>query len=456
MEEAVQNSHEAYLKWRDVSVYKRSRIMHELQRLVVERTDKIAELISREQGKTFPDAKGSVFRGQEVVEHAAGMPTLLMGETLQQVGSEIDIKSWREPLGVTAGISPFNFPAMIAFWMYPLATAAGNTMVLKPSEQDPSGTVYAAELGLEAGLPAGVLNVIHGTHGAVNFLCDHPHIQAISFVGGDNAGKHIFARGTANGKRVQSNMGAKNHGIILPDCDLEHTSGVLVGAGFGAAGQRCMALTTWVFVGDSSNILERIREKAQKLKLSHWQDPESDLGPVISKQSLDRIHRLIASAEKQGATIYLDGRNPKVPKGYEGGNWIGPTIVTDVTPDMDIYKEEVFGPVVICMKANNLDDAIKIINKNPYGNGAALFTRSGNAARKFEYEVDAGNVGVNIPIPVPLPSFSFSGSRGSIRGDLNFYGKYGVYFFTKLKTVTSQWREKEIEIDNMKMPTFSK
>jgi len=458
MEEAFQNSQEAFQEWRNVSVFKRARVMMEYQRLLVQNTDKLAEHICREQGKTFNDAKGSIFRGQEVIEHAMGMPSLMMGDTLQQVGKDIDIKSWREPLGVTAGITPFNFPIMCGLWMFPMACTAGNTMVLKPSEQDPTSMVLASELALEAGLPPGVLNVIHGTHRAVNAICDHPHVQAISFVGGNAAGKHIFARGTANGKRVQSNMGAKNHGIILPDCDMDATLGALVGAGFGAAGQRCMALTTWVFVGDSyERMVDKIVEKARTLKISDWTDPEADVGPVISRQSLDRIHKLIESAERQGAKIDLDGRNPSVRNGLEGGNWIGPTVVSGVTPDMEIYKEEVFGPVVICMKAQTLDEGIQIINKNPYGNGTAIFTRSGNAARKFEYEVDAGNVGVNVPIPVPLPPFPFSGSRGSIRGDLQFYGRSGVTFYTKPKVVTSNWTSRVVEeVDHMRMPTWSK
>jgi len=458
MEEAFQSSYEAFQSWKNVSVFKRARIMAEYQRLLVRDTDKLAESISREQGKTFNDAKGSIFRGQEVIEHAIAMPTLLQGEALQQVGNEIDIKSYREPLGVTAGITPFNFPIMCGLWMFPISITAGNSMVIKPSEQDPTSMVDAIELALEAGIPPGVVNCIHGTHRAVNTICDHPLVQSISFVGGDNAGKHIFARGTANGKRVQSNMGAKNHGIILPDCDFDSTVGALVGSGFGAAGQRCMALTTWVFVGDSyERMVDHIVEKARSLKVSDWKDPEADVGPVISRTSLDRIHRLIASAERQGAKIDLDGRNPTVRAGLEGGNWIAPTVVSGVTPDMDIYKEEVFGPVVICMKADSLDDAIQIINRNPYGNGTAIFTRSGNAARKFEYEVDAGNVGINVPIPVPLPAFPFSGSRGSFRGDTHFYGKEGVKFFTKSKVITSSWPSRAVEaVDHMKMPTFSK
>eukprot|EP00817_Percolomonadidae_sp_ATCC50343_P001600 CAMPEP_0117428414 /NCGR_PEP_ID=MMETSP0758-20121206/8125_1 /TAXON_ID=63605 /ORGANISM="Percolomonas cosmopolitus, Strain AE-1 (ATCC 50343)" /LENGTH=505 /DNA_ID=CAMNT_0005214753 /DNA_START=101 /DNA_END=1618 /DNA_ORIENTATION=+ len=456
---AAKNSQEAWESWKDVSVYKRARYMYNLQRLIVDKTDEIAELISMEQGKTFADAQGSVFRGQEIVEHAAGMPTLQMGETLQSIAKDMDLRSYREPLGVTAGILPFNFPAMVGLWMFPMATATGNTMILKPSEADPTATVRIAELALEAGLPPGVVNVIHGTHDAVNFLCDDERVKAISFVGGNQAGEYIYARGTGNGKRVQANLGAKNHGVIMPDAHKETTLNALIGSGFGAAGQRCMALSTHVFVGEAKEWIPELKERAEKLTLGPYTDPSADLGPVISPAALERMHRLIASAEKQGATILLDGRNPSVDDVCQGGNWLAPTIVTGVTPDMDIYKEEVFGPVICVMEVDTLDEAIELINANPYGNGTAIMTKSGAAARKFETEVDVGQVGINVPIPVPLPAFSFTGSRASIRGDLNFYGKYGVYFYTKLKTVTTAWKEDEMSDSThgaLRMPTYTK
>lgn len=442
MREAAENSHEAFLKWKDVSVSKRVRLLFNLQQLIVRDMHKIAENITEEQGKTLKDAEGDVFRGLEVVEHACSTTTLQMGETQQNVAKNMDIYSFREPLGVTAGICPFNFPAMIPLWMYPMAIAAGNTMLIKPSELDPSAGVMVSQLALEAGIPAGVVNVIHGAHECVNFICDAPEIKAISFVGGNTAGEYIFARGTANGKRVQANMGAKNHAVIMPDAPREDTLNALSGAGFGAAGQRCMALTTAVIIGDSSKWIEELVDRGSKLKVNVGTHPEADVGPVISPQAKIRILNLIASAEKDGARILLDGRNHIVP-GFEKGNFIGPTVVAGVKPHMQIYKEEVFGPVLLIMEEESLESAIELINNNPYGNGTAIFTRSGAAARKFQQEIDVGQVGINVPIPVPLPFFSFTGSRASIRGDLNFYGKMGHYFYTKLKTVTSNWKYDE-------------
>jgi len=442
MEEAVANSQEAFYKWREVGVSKRVRYLFNLQQLITRDMQKIAENITEEQGKTLKDAEGDVFRGLEVVEHSCSMATLSMGETQQNVAKNMDIYSFREPLGVTAGICPFNFPAMIPLWMYPLAIAAGNTMVLKPSELDPGAALMVSQLALEAGIPPGVVNVIHGAHDTVNFICDAPQIKAISFVGGNRAGEHIFARGTANGKRVQANLGAKNHAVILPDAPRADTLSALVGAGFGAAGQRCMALSVAILVGESKEWLKELAERASKLKVNVGTHPDADVGPVISPEAKQRIISLIESAEKEGARVILDGRD-HVVKGYEKGNFIGPTIVAGVKPHMKIYKEEVFGPVLLIMEEDSLDSAIQIINNNPYGNGTAIFTKSGAAARKFQHEADVGQVGINVPIPVPLPFFSFTGSRASIRGDLNFYGKYGVYFYTKLKTITSNWKFEE-------------
>jgi malonate-semialdehyde dehydrogenase (acetylating)/methylmalonate-semialdehyde dehydrogenase len=399
---------------------------------------KIAESITEEQGKTLKDAEGDVFRGLEVVEHACSMTTLQMGETQENVARNMDIYSFREPLGVVAGICPFNFPAMIPLWMYPLAIAAGNTAVIKPSERDPTAGVMVCQLALEAGIPPGVVNVIHGAHDTVNFVCDAPDIKAISFVGGNKAGEYIFARGTANGKRVQANLGAKNHAVILPDAPKEETLSALVGAGFGAAGQRCMALTTAVMVGESIKWLDELTSRASKLNVNIGTHPQADIGPVISPQAKERIINLINSAEKEGARVILDGRK-HVVKGYEKGNFIGPTIVAGVKPHMQIYKEEVFGPVLLIMEEESLESAIKLINANPYGNGTAIFTRSGAAARKFQHEIDVGQVGINVPIPVPLPFFSFTGSKASIRGDLNFYGKFiaSLLFVTILYKLTN-------------------
>lgn len=442
MREAAENSQEAFYKWRDISVSKRVRLLFNLQQLIVRDMQKIAENITEEQGKTLKDAEGDVFRGLEVVEHACSTTTLQMGETQQNVAKNMDIYSFREPLGVTAGICPFNFPAMIPLWMYPMAIAAGNTMILKPSELDPTAGVMVSQLALEAGIPPGVVNVIHGAHDTVNFMCDAPEIKAISFVGGNRAGEYIFARGTANGKRVQANLGAKNHAVIMPDAPREDTMAALVGAGFGAAGQRCMALTTAVFIGDAKPWMDELVTRVSKLNVNVGTHPEADVGPVISSAARQRIFSLLDSAEKEGAKILLDGRKHVVP-GYENGYFVGPTIVTGVKPHMQIYKEEVFGPVLLVMEEESLDSAVQLINNNIYGNGTAIFTRSGAAARKFQQEIDVGQVGINVPIPVPLPFFSFTGSRASIRGDLNFYGKMGHYFYTKLKTVTSNWKYDE-------------
>jgi malonate-semialdehyde dehydrogenase (acetylating)/methylmalonate-semialdehyde dehydrogenase len=357
----------------------------------------------------------------------------------------MDTYSYRVPLGVTAGVCPFNFPAMIPLWMFPIALATGNTMILKPSEQDPGAAMMLVKLAKEAGVPDGCVNVIHGQHDTINFICDNPDIHAISFVGGDAAGKHIYERGSKNGKRVQSNMGAKNHGVIMPDCNKEQVLNQLTAAAFGAAGQRCMALTTAIFVGEARAWLPELVEKVKKLKVNAGWKPDTDIGPLISKQSKQRVLGLIKGAKKEGADVVLDGSECVVP-GFENGNFVGPSIIARATPQMSCYKEEIFGPVLVTMEAENLHDAIDIVNNNPYGNGTAIFTSNGATARKFVHEADCGQVGVNVPIPVPLPMFSFTGSRGSFRGDMNFYGKAGINFYTQWKTVTQYWNESLTEI----------
>jgi malonate-semialdehyde dehydrogenase (acetylating) / methylmalonate-semialdehyde dehydrogenase len=374
-----------------------------------------------------------------VVEHACSIPSLMLGELLEGVASDMDTYTIKQPLGVTAGICPFNFPAMIPLWMFPMAIACGNTSIIKPSEKDPTAMMILAELAVKAGFPKGVLNVVHGAKPTVEFFCDNKHIKAISFVGGDTAGKFIHSRGSANGKRVQANLGAKNHGVILPDANKNLTLNQLVGAAFGAAGQRCMALSTAVFVGSSNEWIPEFVERAKDLKVSSGFEKTADLGPLISPEAKARVEELIQSAKDEGATILLDGRGIKVPE-FPKGNFLGPTIISNVKPHMKCYKEEIFGPVVVILHAETLDEAIELINSNPYGNGTAIFTNSGATARKFQNEIDVGQVGINVPIPVPLPMFSFTGSRGSIRGDVHFYGKQGVNFFTQTKTVTSLWR----------------
>jgi len=416
--------------------------------LVRDNTQTLAEIITQEQGKTIADAKGDVFRGLEVVENCCNMAALQMGELSEGVATDVDCYSIRQPLGVCAGIAPFNFPAMIPLWMAPVAITCGNTYVMKPSERVPLTTMKLVELMSEAGVPEGVVNVIHGGPESVNFICDAPEIKAISFVGGNAAGKHIHARGTANGKRVQSNMGAKHHGVVMPDADKEIVLNNLVGAAFGAAGQRCMALSTAVFVGDAESWIPDLAQKAKKLTVDPGNDSGVDVGPVISPAAKARIEGLIESADKQGATIVMDGRSPVI-SGFPNGNFVAPTIISDVKTSMDCYQQEIFGPALVILKADTLEEAIEIINANPYGNGTAIFTSSGAVARKFQHDVDCGQVGINIPIPVPLPHFSFTGSRGSFIGSTNFYGKSGMHFFTQVKTVTASWKHQSVLTTSM-------
>ncbi|KAK3608548.1 hypothetical protein CHS0354_042525 [Potamilus streckersoni] len=442
METAVAAAKEAFKSWKDTTVLTRQQHMFKLQNLIKENLTDLAKEITKEQGKTLVDAEGDVMRGLQVVEHCCSIPSLSLGETLGGIAKDMDTITYRMPLGVTAGITPFNFPAMIPLWMFPMALVCGNTMVLKPSERDPGACMMLMAMVKQAGIPDGTVNVIHGRHDAVNFICDHPEIKAISFVGSDQAGQYIYERGSKNGKRVQSNMGAKNHGVIMPDANKETTLNQLVGAAFGAAGQRCMALSTAVFVGEAKKWIPELIDKAKKLKVNAGKEPGADLGPLISPEAKKRVCELIQSGKDEGAEILLDGRGVTV-KGYEKGNFIGPTVIHKVKPNMRCYKEEIFGPVLCSMEADTLDEAIKIINENPYGNGTAIFTTNGATARKYTMEIDVGQVGVNVPIPVPLPMFSFTGSRGSFRGDMNFYGKQGIQFYTQLKTVTQMWRSED-------------
>ena len=435
---AVRSAQEAFATWKDTSVGARIRIMLKLQALIRENMSRIAKTLTAEQGKTLPDAEGDVFRGLEVVEHACSIGTLQQGGFLENVAGGVDTYTLQQPLGVCAGITPFNFPAMIPLWMFPMAIVCGNTFVLKPSEQDPMSTMQLVELAIEAGIPKGVLNVVHGGKDVVDALCTHTDIKAISFVGSTAVGTHVYNLGGQHGKRVQSMMGAKNHAVVLPDANREHAINALVGAGFGAAGQRCMATSVVVMVGSSQDWLPELVEKAKKLKVNAGHEPKTDVGPLVSRAAKARVLGLIESGVKQGARLLLDGRDVKVP-GYENGNFVGPTIFTDVKTDMDIYTQEIFGPVLVVLTAKTLDEAIAIVNANPFGNGVGLFTQSGAAARKFQSEIDIGQVGINIPIPVPVPYFSFTGSRGSKLGDLGPYGKQVVQFYTQTKTVTARW-----------------
>jgi len=435
---AVAAAKEAFKTWRKTPIGARSRIFLKLQQLIRENMTELAAMLTAEQGKTLPDAEGDVFRGLEVVEHASGIGNLQLGELANNVANGVDTYTVLQPLGVCAGITPFNFPAMIPLWMFPMAIATGNTFVLKPSEQDPMVTMRLCELALQAGIPPGVLNVIHGGEAAVNAICDHPDIKAISFVGSTKVGTHVYNRASLNGKRVQCMMGAKNHAIVLPDANKEQTLNAIAGASFGAAGQRCMALPVVMLVGEAQKWLPDLVAKAQTLKVSGGTEKGTDVGPVISCAALSRIEGLIERGIADGAKLELDGRKPQVA-GYEKGNFVGPTIFSGVKPGMSVYDTEIFGPVLCVVPAQDLDEAIEFINANPNGNGTAIFTQSGAAARKFQEDIDVGQVGINVPVPVPVPLFSFTGSRASKLGDLGPYGKQVVMFYTQTKTVTARW-----------------
>ncbi|MGF6721887.1 malonate-semialdehyde dehydrogenase (acetylating)/methylmalonate-semialdehyde dehydrogenase [Paraburkholderia sp. GAS41] len=435
---AIRSAHAAFATWKNTPIGTRMRIMLKYQALIREHMPRIAKTLSAEQGKTIPDAEGDIFRGLEVVEHACSIGTLQQGEFSENVAGSVDTYTLRQPIGVCAGITPFNFPAMIPLWMFPMAIVCGNTFVLKPSEQDPLSTMQLVELAIEAGIPKGVLNVVHGGKDVVDALCTHELIKAISFVGSTAVGTHVYRLGSEHGKRVQSMMGAKNHAVVLPDANREQTLNALAGAGFGAAGQRCMATSVVVLVGASQQWLPDLVEKAKTLKVNAGSEAGTDIGPVVSRSAKQRILGLIETGVKEGATLALDGRGVKV-NGYEDGNFIGPTIFTDVTTEMEIYRTEIFGPVLVVLSVPTLDDAIALVNRNPMGNGVGLFTQSGAAARKFQSDIDVGQVGINIPIPVPVPFFSFTGSRGSKLGDLGPYGKQVVQFYTQTKTVTARW-----------------
>lgn len=445
MQAAVDSCKEAFKSWSQSSVLTRQQCMFKLQALIRANIHEVAKNITLEQGKTLVDAEGDVIRGLQVVEHACSITNLQLGETMNSVAKDMDTTTYRVPLGVTAGITPFNFPAMIPLWMFPMALVTGNVMVMKPSERDPGATMMFMEMCKEAGVPDGCVNVIHGTHSAVNFIIDNPDIRAISFVGSDQAGQYIYEEGAKRGKRVQSNMGAKNHGVVMPDANKENALNQLVGAAFGAAGQRCMALSTAIFVGEAKEWIPEFVERAKALKVNAGHEPGADLGPVISPESKQRILDLVESGVQQGAQLALDGRDVVVP-GYEAGNFVGPTVLAKCTPEMTCYQEEIFGPVLVAMEVDTLDEAVNIINANRYGNGTAIFTTNGATARKFTHDADVGQVGINVPIPVPLPMFSFTGSRGSFRGDANFYGKGAIQFYTQVKTVTSQWKAEDATV----------
>lgn len=443
MARAVESAKQAFSAWKDVAVSERARVMLRYQHLLKEHHDDLAELLSQETGKILLDAKGDVWRGIEVVEQAANIASNMMGETVENVATDIDSYSLIQPLGVCCGITPFNFPAMIPLWMYPLAIAAGNTFVLKPSEQVPLTSIRLAELFEQAGAPKGVLQIVHGGKDPVDYLLAHQDIKTVSFVGSVSVAEYIYHTGTKHNKRVQAFAGAKNHMVIMPDANKNQVISNLVGASVGAAGQRCMAISVAVFVGDSKQWISELKNEMAKMAPGAWNDDSAAYGPLISQAAKERVLRLIDEGKAQGAICELDGSACTV-EGYPQGNWVGPTLFSGVSTEMSIYQQEIFGPVLVCLEVDSLDDAIELINRNPYGNGTSIFTASGGAARKYQHEIEVGQVGVNVPIPVPLPFFSFTGWRGSFYGDLHAYGKQAVRFFTETKTVTARWFEDDI------------
>jgi malonate-semialdehyde dehydrogenase (acetylating)/methylmalonate-semialdehyde dehydrogenase len=439
VDRAVQAARTAFETWGDVSLTRRSRVMFKFRDLVDRHADDLARIISCEHGKVLADAKGEVIRGQEVVEYACGLPQLLKGEYSDQVSTDIDAYSFRQPLGVCVGITPFNFPIMVPMWMHPMAIACGNSFVLKPSERDPSASNFIAELYAEAGLPDGVFNVVHGDKVAVDALLDHPDVAAVSFVGSTPIAKYVFERANAAGKRVQALGGAKNHAVVMPDADLDFTANHLTAAGYGSAGQRCMAISVAVAVGDVAEpLIERLRQKAREVTVGPGLEPGSDMGPVITAQARDRIAGYIDQGVEAGAELIVDGR--AIEKDGDGF-WVGPTLFDEVKPDMSIYTDEIFGPVLCVVRVESLDDAIAVINANPYANGTAIFTGSGQAARIFKRRVQVGMIGINIPIPVPMAFYSFGGWKDSLFGDHHIHGPEGVRFYTRGKAITSRWPE---------------
>lgn len=444
LERALTRAEAAFPEWRSVPVQERMRCLLRYQALLKEHHEALAGLLAQETGKTLADARGDVWRGIEVVEHACAVPTLMMGETTEDVARGIDTHSVRRPLGVCVGITPFNFPAMIPLWLFPLAVACGNTFVLKPSEQDPLTPVRLVELFLEAGFPPGTLQLVHGARDQVDQLLEDRRVHAVSFVGSMAAARHVYRKASNRLKRVQALGGAKNHLVIMPDAEPEQAVNQLVGASCGAAGQRCMAVSVAVFVGDrQGDWTARLRDAMASLRPGPPSDSGAAFGPLISPAARERFERLVATAESEGAELLLDGRGHTV-SGYPEGNWAGPTLIDGVTTDMTVYREELFGPALICVHVDTLDEAIALVNGNPYGNGTAIFTRSGAAARKYQHDIDVGQVGVNVPIPVPAPFFSFTGSKNSFYGDLHAYGKDGVRFYTDTRTVVSRWPETDV------------
>lgn len=448
---AVAAAQTAFPEWRATPSIRRARILTRFRELLEAHRQDFTRLITEEHGKTLADAAGSLQRGIEVVEFAIGAPHLVKGEHAEDVGRGIDCHSMLQPLGVCAGITPFNFPVMVPMWMFPVAIACGNTFVLKPSEKVPSASMLMAELFKEAGLPDGVFNVVHGDKEAVDTILAHPDIKAVSFVGSTPIAKYVYETAARHGKRVQALGGAKNHAVVMPDADLDFTADALIGAGYGSAGERCMAISAVVAVGDAGDALvEKIRVKASKLPIGPGDQHGVEMGPLITRAHRDRVKGYVDAGEKEGAKLLLDGR------GFQHGDgfFIGPTLFDHVNPGMTIYRDEIFGPVLVVLRVNTLDEAIQLVNNNPYGNGTAIFTQSGGAARRFQNEIEVGMIGVNVPIPVPMAFFSFGGWKNSLFGDLHVHGMEGVNFYTRTKVITTRWPATDTSAPGLHMPTM--
>jgi malonate-semialdehyde dehydrogenase (acetylating)/methylmalonate-semialdehyde dehydrogenase len=451
---AVKAASAAYPAWRDTPPLRRARVMQKFLQLLQASQKDLARLVTEEHGKTLPDAMGSVQRGIEVVEFACGIPHLLKGEHSENVGTDVDCHTVRQPIGVCAGITPFNFPVMVPLWMFPVAIACGNTFILKPSEKVPSASMRMAELASEAGLPDGVLNVVHGDKEAVDAILGHPGIAAVSFVGSTPIAKYIYETCTKGGKRVQALGGAKNHAVVLPDADLEFTADALIGAGYGSAGERCMAISAVVAVGAAADpLVALLKKKAEAIVVGPGDKEGVDMGPLVTRAHRDKVASYVDSGVKEGAKLVVDGRGQKVA-GHDSGFFLGTTLFDNVTPAMKVYQDEIFGPVLVVLRAETLEEAIALVNRNPYANGTAIFTESGGAARRFENEIQVGMVGVNVPIPVPVAFYSFGGWKNSLFGDLHVHGVEGIKFYTRTKVVTSRWPHQDTPAPGLNMPTL--
>jgi len=437
---AVSAAHSAFPEWAATPPIKRARMIFKFKELIEANIDQFASIITGEHGKVLSDSRGSIMRGLEVIEFACGIPHLLKGDFTEAVGTGVDSYSMRQPLGVVAGITPFNFPAMVPMWMFPISLACGNTFILKPSEKDPSSANFMAELLKKSGCPDGVFNVIHGNKGAVDAILQHPNVSAVSFVGSTPIAEYIYATGSKHGKRVQALGGAKNHAVVMPDADLDMTSDALVSAAYGSAGERCMAVSVAVTVGDATGdaLIKSLRPRIENIKVGPGTDQQSEMGPLVTQQHLDKVRGLVDYGVSEGADLLIDGRDLTL-QGYENGYFMGPTLFDKVTPKMKIYKEEIFGPVLSVVRAPDYNTAIKMVNDHEFGNGTAIFTRDGDAARDFASKVQIGMVGINVPIPVPVAYHSFGGWKRSLFGDHNMHGMEGVRFNTKVKTITSRW-----------------